>query len=703
MLEHNISPFQTTNFTDDFSKLFPSKLFEIEPIIPIINILQVHNDFRSEKDINKIQNFLEQLHPFTSYLNITSEKNLHSLIIELSKALTYKAYQRGTIILKAGDPNDIYLLILKGSIAALNLSYNKITMCKEEFLQHLLKLHLLKEFEMYNQCINNNSQYFPEIKSKPITSFFTLNEISDMKKEIKSHKWFKYRNINDYIDLSNMQEIVNKSSNINSNFNERKPKYTFIIPHYQHYKLINKNCNYGTITPIINSKSNIMLIANEKVDIAMFSKKETIKDFYGVFEKINNIISNDLYRLIPCFYMFQEVKLDYIIKKNFVRFFTYQRVKKGEQIIIQNTHHDGLFLIKSGKFLIHTTRNYNEVNELIADMQKCLNYDFPNYVSEFTKGQSTDTYGDDISNPLFRTNEFITQSKLKKHINMCVIQNKQIIGLNEFYHFKTEINFFTAECISNEAELYYITKESFFAILNSDPNIIDKCAQFVEDKAKFYIYTLMRFKYNFINEIKGKIEENKKQNLLTNSKYFLYTNPKKKIRSLSMLNNNNQCSNFSKTLLINKVQKILPLMNMKNTYSFRNTSNYLEKEQGFYRTFTIGQELGRLKHKQKFHNLMMSTSLTQKEESDWMTGKSKTVNNTIYLDNNKEFQVTRLMKQKLMIDCDNNNNNNVRKIIKIKTNNNSRNSSEVNKNNFRINHINEGERFFKKKLNIVIK
>ena len=699
MFEHNFSPFQTTNFTDDFSKFFPSKFFEIDPIIPIINILQVHNDFRSEKDINKVQNFLEQLQPFTTYLNITSEKNLHSLIIELSKALIYKSYQRGTIILKAGDLNDIYLLILKGSIAVLNLSYNKITMCKEEFLQHLLKLHLLKEFEMYNQCINNNSQYFPEIKSKPITSFFTLNEITEMKKEIKSHKWFKYRNINDYIELSNIQEIVKKSSNINSNFNEGKAKYVFIIPYYQHYKLIKKNCDYGTITPITNSKSNIMLVANEKLDIAMFSKKETIKDFYNVFEKISNIISNDLYRLIPSFYIFQGIKLDYIIKKKFVRFFTYQRVKKGEQIIIQNTHHDGLFLIKSGKFLIHTTRNYNEVNELMADMQKSLSYDFPTYVSEFTKGKNTEIHGDDISNPLFRTNEFITQSKIKKHVNICVIQNKQIIGLNEFYHFKTEINFFTAECISNEAELYYITKENFFAIVNSDPNIIKNCAQFVEDKVKFYIYTLMRFKENFINEIKGKIEENKKQSLVTNSKYFLFTNPKKRIRSLSMLNNN-QYSTISKTTIINKMQKILPLMNMKNTYTYRNLTNYSEKEKAFYKTFTIGHELGKLKNKQRLHNLMMSTSLTQKGESDWITAKSKTVNNTIVLDN-KEFQVTRLMKPKLMIDCDSN--NKVRKIIKIKNNYYSRNSSDVDKNHFRINHINEEDRFFKKKLNLVIK
>ena len=126
--------------------------------------------------------------------------------------------------------------------------------------------------------------------------------------------------------------------------------------------------------------------------------------------------------------IFQGIKLDYIIKKKFVRFFTYQRVKKGEQIIIQNTHHDGLFLIKSGKFLIHTTRNYNEVNELMADMQKSLSYDFPTYVSEFTKGKNTEIHGDDISNPLFRTNEFITQSKSKNMLTYALYKiNKSLV------------------------------------------------------------------------------------------------------------------------------------------------------------------------------------------------------------------------------------------------------------------------------------
>jgi hypothetical protein len=59
------------------------------------------------------------------------------------------------------------------------------------------------------------------------------------------------------------------------------------------------------------------------------------------------------------------------------------------------------------------------------------------------------------------------------------------------------------------------------------------------------------------------------------------------------------------------------------------------------------------------------------------------------------------MKPKLMIDC--HSNNKVRKIIKIKNNYYSRNSSDVDKNHFRMNHINEEDRFFKKKLNLVIK
>jgi hypothetical protein len=146
------------------------------------------------------------------------------------------------------------------------------------------------------------------------------------------------------------------------------------------------------------------------------------------------------------------------------------------------------------------------------------------------------------------------------------------------------------------------------------------------------------------------------------------------------------------------MKKTLPLMNMTNTYTYRNLINYSEKEKGFYKTFTIGHELGKLKNKQRLHNLMMSTSLTQKGKSDWMNAKSQTVNNTIVLDN-KEFQVTRLMKPKLMIDCDS---NNVRKIIKIKNNYYSRNSSDVDRNHFRMNHINEEDRFFKKKLNLVI-
>ena len=59
----------------------PSKLFDLDPLIPIIQILQIPNDYRSEKDIHKIQNFLENQKPFSLLLNISNNTQVHNLII----------------------------------------------------------------------------------------------------------------------------------------------------------------------------------------------------------------------------------------------------------------------------------------------------------------------------------------------------------------------------------------------------------------------------------------------------------------------------------------------------------------------------------------------------------------------------------------------------------------------------------------------
>ena len=63
--------FDTQNL---YVRMGPECIFD--PLIPIIQILQIPNDFRAEKDIKKIQSYLENLSPFSLYLNITNKKKV---------------------------------------------------------------------------------------------------------------------------------------------------------------------------------------------------------------------------------------------------------------------------------------------------------------------------------------------------------------------------------------------------------------------------------------------------------------------------------------------------------------------------------------------------------------------------------------------------------------------------------------------------
>ena len=103
-MRNNLTKTQCFDTQHLYVRAGPESIFD--PLIPILQILQIPNDFRAEKDIKKIQSYLENLKPFSLYLNITNNAFIHNLIIELSKAFQFRFLKKGTIIRKAGDMNN---------------------------------------------------------------------------------------------------------------------------------------------------------------------------------------------------------------------------------------------------------------------------------------------------------------------------------------------------------------------------------------------------------------------------------------------------------------------------------------------------------------------------------------------------------------------------------------------------------------------
>ena len=110
-----------------------------------------------------------------------------------------------------------------------------------------------------------------------------------------------------------------------------------------------------------------------------------------------------------------------------------------------------------------------------------------------------------MKNPLYTNQQFLNAYKGVKHIYVSNLSNGEILGLNEFYDYQTEINYFTAECKSDSAIVFFLPKKVFLDIRNRNNLIFKRCAQLVELRVKFFSGALMNYKVNFLRETKRKI------------------------------------------------------------------------------------------------------------------------------------------------------------------------------------------------------
>ena len=78
------------------------------------------------------------------------------------------------------------------------------------------------------------------------------------------------------------------------------------------------------------------------------------------------------------------------------------------------------------------------------------------------------------------------------------LKDYNIIGTNESFDHQTEIYNFTAECISNQAIVYFFPKEILNIMLNKEKMVYNSFIQLVEFRIKDIIW---KIKYNITKEI----------------------------------------------------------------------------------------------------------------------------------------------------------------------------------------------------------
>ena len=573
------------------SSTFASKLFiklansSINPIISCVSILKFEPQNRTRRDIEKTLPWLSTLDGLTSFLYLEEQSNNYkNILLEFAMILFYQYTKPNSIIKRFGEKNNFFYLVMNGELTKLELEYCRESISDDEYIIHLIKLTLLKEFFLVHKIIQQNQNVFP-FNDKDVQTFcaknkqrfdynllqsVALQDLSKFKIDINNYK-HNVPSINDYIEMTSL--YVKVATNEHNKFlvskqkgNINNKKY-FLIPHFIKTQIITNGNYFGDLLLHKQNIENAVYISNEACDLGYINKFEHFNSpVFTLIQKKMKKIFEDKQKL---FYIFQNVPKDTFLNQ-YAGLISYKIYRRGDKLIIQNTLYSGVFLIQDGEFEVYSYRSFDELDRLIMTLQDSLE-GFKEYISSFSSNKTPfDNLSGYLHNPLYQTNEFLSLSKEKKKIPLMNISNKEAIGLNEYYNFKSKLYHFTVECVSEDALVYYISKEAFSGIVGKENSVRDGLIQLVELKVQLFTQTIKRYKQAFIEKIRKKVGI-KNINNITKSQVL----PRRRYNSNQRINTEPTITtnSFRESLTSQKLTARLSLNNVSFINNPRNVNN----------------------------------------------------------------------------------------------------------------------------------
>ena len=530
---------------------------------------------------DKFLSILEEIPELISFINEDND-NIKKLILrELSQNMEIMEYKSGNYLRKIFGMNDNFYMILSGKILELEIKYIKTNMSFKEYILYLSKLILLKEDYLYKDCLEKNNENFPinmfynykkesgkkvldeKDKNNDINIISLLNdiefkdfnykeELKMIKYNIKNSVWGNRRNLlkGEKIDYNSIIKSFLDLYNINKNFNKtfsiNETKYLVYIPFFINKNILEPVSFIGTLNypHIIKNYKGYICLTNSFVIYLDKTISKNIKSIYNYSNmKKCEITINKLFKT---HYMFKSMN-DEFLKKTFGQHFEILILKKNDILFKQDEPHKGIYIITKGLIQLKTNRAYNELNDLNFILLHSLD-NFPFYINDIKTVQvknknkkNLDGYYDYNSetNTLMKNPIFSEKAKEKNEIIFCEYGTNEILGLGEVYDTKTKINIFTAKCISNEAELFFLPNEIFSGLL-SDENVYKKCGIIIEEKTNIFIKCISKYRHIFEKKIEYIIKTYKND---------------KKFKRISLSGKSNHKKNFNRIINTIKNEK----------------------------------------------------------------------------------------------------------------------------------------------------
>ena len=578
-------------------KTFSTKFFlkfcsdMIDPECVCFHILKYEPENRTKEDIKKASPWLKTLNYFYDFISLKeSEESCDSLINGLTWVLFREEYTKNKIIKRAGENSNCFYLILSGNLQKLDLVIYREVLSLEEYLIYLIKLKIIKENGIFKKskllnrtfvnigednikkfCAKNKMNNYEYIKKRAIRE---LNELGldvpeEYDEDIINKNEINLKSIDNYLKIFVIQ------ANAKRQHDPKKAYFNFYLSKYEKNGTCKTGFFFGNLLKE-EINDNSLYITETKSNIGIFNKEENYSE--ELFEFVANKNKKIFKELNNKFFLFHQIKEE-VLCNNYAPFMVYKRYFKGEKIFLQNSFYEGIYLVNSGEVKVSVNISIDEMYNLISYLTFALNK-YNDYVSGFI---TKDFIKDQIKqqNKRIQTHTGLDNEAVKLYIEphnypLMSIKEYNILGTNESFDYQTELYNFDAECISDEAIIYFLPKESLNKIIKKEKMVYSSLIQLVEFRIKNIIW---KFK-NFIRIFENKMTKFKAQKMRI----------KKSIHLNTIDDNNCKNCNINDD---NKIQK-------KSLKNIKNIAKGLKKKNIIYHNFSKSNLIKNHKYKYFF-------------------------------------------------------------------------------------------------------
>ena len=361
--------------------------------------------------------------------------------------------------------------------------------------------------------------------------------------------------------------------------NDTQTRFHLFIGNYVKINTLSKGDYIGDLS-LNENNEGCTYLCDKNCDICYVNKIESVKSklYNYMLEKYIRIFKKIKHK----FYIFKDTNDD-ICLINFVPLMAFKKYKKGEKIIIQNSQYEGIYFIIDGDVKISVSQTFNELSNTLISLQYSI-FNFKDYVSKIIKtidiikefnvkymlknhDKNMINIKDSKANSdILSSNEYLSYFNGIKTIDFYNLSEGDIVGLNELFDYKTELYNFNAECVSDEVNVFFLSKNNFSNIMEKENNIMNNVIQLIDLKAKSLIGKINNFRYDYRNVVINTLNNKKSKNRFLKDNIFTIFNEIKNDKKEISKESNNKTTKQNESINSSKIRDII----MGNTRNKRN-------------------------------------------------------------------------------------------------------------------------------------